>query len=112
MSRNTRWTERGSVLPLMVLAVVLAALIAMGIARIGGAARDRAQAQTAADAAALAGAAEGPGAAKALAEANGAHLVSYRQEGLDTSVAVEVGPARATGRAHRDNAPHAPVFPT
>jgi len=96
----------------MVLAVVLAAVIAMGIARIGGAARDRAQAQTAADAAALAGAAEGPGAARALAEANGAHLVSYRQEGLDTSVAVEVGVARATGRAHRDDAIHAAAFPT
>ncbi len=98
----------------MVLAMVLAAAIAMGIARIGGAASDRAQAQTAADAAALAGAAEGPGAARALAEANGARLVSYRQEGLDTSVAVEVGPSRplnrvtgptrATGRAHRDDA--------
>ncbi|MDQ6840604.1 MAG: pilus assembly protein TadG-related protein [Actinomycetota bacterium] len=112
MSPNTRWTERGSVLPLMVLAMVLAAVIAMGIARIGGAARDRAQAQTAADAAALAGAAEGPGAAKALAEANGAHLVSYRQEGLDTSVDVEVGPARASGRAHRDDGTRAPVFPT
>jgi len=86
----------------MVVPVVLAVAAAMGIARMGGAARDRARAQTAADAAALAGAAEGSAAARELARANGANLVTYRQEGLDTSVVVEVGSARASGRAHRD----------
>jgi len=94
----------------MVVAIVLAGVLAMAIARMGGAAGARAQAQTAADAAALAGAAEGPGAARALAEANGAHLVGYHQEGLDTSVEVEVGPSRATGRAHRDG-PAGPAPP-
>ncbi len=95
----------------MVLAMVLAAAIAMAIARLGGAARDRAQAQTAADAAALAGAAEGPEVARTLAEANGARMVTYRQEGLDTKVEVEVGPARATGRAHRDDSGRPDVSP-
>jgi len=87
----------------MVVAMVAAVVLAMAIARLGGAAGARAQAQTAADAAALAGAAEGPEAARSLAEANGARLTGYRQEGLDTSVEVEVGPARATGRARRDD---------
>ncbi len=86
----------------MVVAVVLAVALAMAVARLGGAARDRAQAQTAADAAALAGAAQGPDQARAMAEANGARLVTYRQEGLDFRVVVEVGAARATARAHRD----------
>ncbi len=87
----------------MVVAVVLAAAASLGIARVGVAARDRARAQTAADASALAGAAEGPAAARELAASNGARLVTYRQEGLDTRVEVEVGSARASGRAHRDN---------
>lgn len=95
----------------MVVAIVLAGILAVAIARMGGAASARAQAQTAADAAALAGAAEGPGAARALAEANGAHLVGYRQDGLDTSVEVQVGPSRATGRAHRDGPP-GPTLPS
>jgi len=87
----------------MVVAVVLAAAASLGIARLGVAARDRARAQTAADASALAGAAEGPAAARELAAANGARLVTYRQVGLDTRVEVEVGSARAHGRAHRDD---------
>ena len=101
-SRQTSFpAEQGSALPFMVLAIVLAAVLALHIARLGGAAAARAHARTAADAAALAGAAEGPDAAGDLARANGATIVDYRQEGLDTQVEVEVGPARAVGRATR-----------
>ncbi|MGI8806383.1 MAG: M15 family metallopeptidase, partial [Acidimicrobiales bacterium] len=51
--------------------------------------------------AALAGAAAGRSAADALATANGAELISYKEVGNDTEVRVRLGPAEATGRARR-----------
>jgi hypothetical protein len=93
--------ERGSVLPFIALAMVLAGVSMVLLARVGGAATARAGARNAADAAALAGAAEGRAAAVALAQANGAELVSYREVGLDTLVRVRLGPAEASGRARR-----------
>ncbi|MFN2608300.1 MAG: M15 family metallopeptidase [Acidimicrobiales bacterium] len=95
-------SEQGSALPLMVVAVVAAGTLALQVAKLGGAAGDRARAQTAADAAALAGAADGEDAARALAEANGARLVGYTTAGLDTRVVVDLGVAQARGAAHRD----------
>lgn len=95
-------SERGSALPLMVVAVVLAGTLALFVGRMGGAAGDRARAQTAADASALAGAAEGEDAARALASANGARVLSYVQQGLDTRVVVELGRAQASGKARRN----------
>ena len=81
--------------------MVLAGAGIVVLGRLGGAATARARARTAADAAALAGAAEGRPAAVALAEANGAELVSYEEAGLDTVVRVRLGPAVAVGRARR-----------
>lgn len=81
--------------------MVLAGVCIVLLARVGGAATDRAQARNAADAAALAGAAEGRAAARALAEANGAELLSYADVGLDTVVRVRLGVAEASGRARR-----------
>jgi len=86
----------------MVLAVVAAGALALQIGKLGRAAGDRARAQTAADASALAGAADGEDAARALAEANGGRLVEFTTAGLDTRVMVDLGTARATGKAHRD----------
>jgi D-alanyl-D-alanine carboxypeptidase len=102
--RPVHGSEQGSALPLMVLAVVVGGVLALQTGRLGGAAGDRARAQTAADAAALAGAAEGEGVARTLAEANGAQLVGYTTSGLDTRVEVELGTARASGKAHREAA--------
>jgi hypothetical protein len=82
--------------------MLLAGVLALALGRMGGTAAARADAQTAADAAALAGAAEGRHSAEALAEANGARIVSYETKGDDTRVVVELGPAQATGRARRD----------
>jgi len=93
--------ERGSILPLVALAMVLAGITVILLGRLGGAATARAGARNAADAAALAGAAEGRAAAAALASANGAELLSYEEIGLDTRVRVRLGPAVATGRARR-----------
>ncbi len=71
-------SERGSILPFVALAMVMAGASVMLLGRLGVAATARASARTAADAAALAGAAEGRGAALSLAQANGAELLSSR----------------------------------
>lgn len=96
-----REPERGSILPFVALAIALAGVCIVLLARVGGAATARAEARNAADAAALAGAAEGRAAAQALAQANGAELVSYADIGLDTVVRVRLGVAEASGRARR-----------
>ena len=93
--------ERGSSLPLLVLAVLLGGLIVLLAGRLGGAAVDRAAARSAADAAALAGAAEGEPEARQLAGANGATVVGYAKQGSDARVEVELGDARAVGKARR-----------
>ena len=93
--------QRGQVLPLVAVMVVLAGASCLVLGRVGGAAVARAQAVTAADAAALAGAAGGREAARTSAEANGARLVRYRELGFDTRVGVELGGARASARARR-----------
>lgn len=97
--------ERGQAVPLLLVAVLLAALCLGGLARLGGAAADRASAQAAADAAALAGAADGEVAAEQLAQANRAELVGYVAEGDDVIVTVERDGARATARARWASAP-------
>lgn len=96
-----RSDESGSVLPLMVLVVVVLALSAVVVGRLGEAATLRARAQAAADAVALAGAAEGREVAVQVATANDARVVEYSEQGRDTEVTVEVGSARATARATR-----------
>src|SRR2546425_13303290 len=67
--------ERGSLLPLLAVILVLAATVMLAIGRLGEAAVARARARSAADAAALAGAADDRAAATAMAGANGAHLL-------------------------------------
>jgi hypothetical protein len=94
--------ERGQVLPLVAVVLVLAGTLAMVIGRLSGAAVERARARTAADAAALAGAAEGESAARAVAAANGGTVVAYRTLGSDVALVVRVGDARAPARARRE----------
>jgi hypothetical protein len=89
----------GQTLVLVVGILVLAAVLMLGIARLGTAAVERAHARTAADAAALAGAAQGRPAAERLARRNGARLVAYRTIGADVVVTVRFGRTRVTARA-------------
>lgn len=104
-------SERGSALPLLALALVLAGVLAVGLGRLGADTVAVASAVTAADAAALAAAGEGEGAARRVAERNGARLVRVTWIGPEVEVEVELGPARATARARRtwSAAPSAPV---
>lgn len=104
--------ERGQVLPLVAVLIVLGGLACVVAGKLGGAAAARAQAATAADAAALAGAAAGPEAAHEVARANGGRVTRYERQGADTRVTVSLGGATARARARRlgggpgDAAPH------
>ena len=94
--------DAGQAMPLGLALVALAVVVLLMLVPLAGAGRERAEAVTAADAAALAGAGEGEAAAREMAEANGATLVSWRSAGLDVWVVVRVGDARAEAKAHRD----------
>ncbi len=101
-------SERGSVVVLMVAAVVIAALCCVATARLGGAATQRARADTAADAAALAAAdalalgrpaREAENAARQVAADNGARLLACLCAGRAAEVTVALGEAQARARA-------------
>ena len=94
-----RCGQGGQVVPLMAVAVVLAAVMVLVVARTGALAADHARARTAADAAALAGVSGGEAAARRFAEANGARLERFVRVGTDVTVEVRVGRARASARA-------------
>jgi secretion/DNA translocation related TadE-like protein len=103
--------EQGNVAIMMVAAIVLAGLLALAAAKLGGAAARDGRADTAADAAALAAAdalAEGKTPAAALraaqriAAANGARLVSCQCAGSAAAVEVVFGDAHARARADID----------
>jgi len=96
--------ERGAVTPLVAVLMVAVGGLCLGLGRLGGTANAKARAQTAADAAALAGAAEGEDAARSLAAANGAEVLSIDTDGAEVQVKVRVhgveARARATGRPY------------
>ena len=95
--------ERGQVLPLLALVMVAIGLACLGLGRFARGLVDAAAAQTAADAAALAGVLDGPAAARSLAEANEAELLSFeRVGGTDVRVRVRLGRAVASARARSD----------
>lgn len=101
--------DEGQATPLLVAGVGLVAMMLLALGPMGRHLADRAQARTAADAAALAGAAEGEGAARALAEANGAELRSFVVvDGDQVVVEVAVGGVTAHARAVAHQVP-APV---
>jgi hypothetical protein len=87
------------------MAVLFAALVAVGIARVGAAAAVRSSAQAAADASALAGAADGDAAAEQAATANDATVVRIDHDGSDVCVTVERRGVTATARAQWQPAP-------
>jgi nitrous oxide reductase accessory protein NosL len=93
--------QRGQALPLLVVVVALAALVVIGLGRLGGMVVARAEAQTAADAAALAGAVHGRAAAERLAEANGGRLLAWEAAGAEAEVVVSVRGEAARARARR-----------
>lgn len=103
--------DAGQATPLLAAAVGLVALMLLALGPMGGALADRAQARTAADAAALAGAADGEGAARAMASANGAEMVRFRESG-DGEVVVEVRldgvSAQARARGYEVTVPGVP----
>jgi hypothetical protein len=81
------------------VALVLGALLAIGVARAGAVVVQRQRAQIAADAAALAGVHGGRAMATAVATANGASLQSFDVRGDEVLVTVTVGAVDASARA-------------
>jgi outer membrane lipoprotein SlyB len=95
-------SDRGQATPLWAVVLVLAGLLLVPTGMLVRATVERAEARSAADAAALAGALEGEGAARSVAAANGAELISYEARGDLVEVTVVVGDRRATARAERN----------
>jgi secretion/DNA translocation related TadE-like protein len=96
--------QLGQVVPLMAVAIVLVAALALGIAGLGRRSIARARAQSAADSAALAAAvAIPPDEAREVAERfaarNGATLVAWRTVGPTVVVTVTVAGEHATAAA-------------
>jgi hypothetical protein len=71
------------------------------MARFGATTAHASRSQSAADAAALAGAADGRDAGEAMANLNGADVVSYEVDGRDVEVRARVGETWAVARARR-----------
>lgn len=94
-----RGCDGGQVLPLLLVVVLLAGVVGLGLVRVAVASAHRSSAQAAADAAALAGAAEGEDAARRLATANDAEVLSYRSDGMEVEVVVRRREVVATARA-------------
>ncbi|MCB0978577.1 MAG: hypothetical protein KDB02_14080 [Acidimicrobiales bacterium] len=83
--------------PLVAVALLFAAVGALGLVRVAAAVLEREAAQSAADAAALAAVTGGESAAREVAVANDATVVEYRE--VDEVVTVVVRRGRSTARA-------------
>lgn len=95
-------SDRGQLVPLYALIVLVACGATLLLVRLGAVTVHRAHARTAADAAALAGAAEGRTAAEEVATANGAVLESFDTFGDEVEVRVRVDASHARARARRE----------
>jgi hypothetical protein len=84
---------------LLLACVAIIAIVAVAVGTLGARLVARQRAHIAADAAALAAATAGAPAARRLAAANGAQLVSFVDAGDTVTVVVEVHGERATARA-------------
>lgn len=96
-------SERGSVVPILVVGMFAAAFSMWVLVGLSQRAIEAAEAQTAADMAALAGVFEGRSGAADLAERNGAELVRYEYTGEEVHVIVRLGAASAGAYAVYEN---------
>lgn len=94
-----RLEERGQATPLLIAVVGLIVVVFCLVAKVGSAVVGTSAVQTAADAAALAGATSGKAAAIKTAEANGARLQYYLEQGETVLVEVKSGDFKATAKA-------------
>lgn len=93
--------ERGQVVPVIAVALLLAGILGLGLVRLGAVAARQAAAQAAADAVALAGAAGGEEAARRVAGENHARIVEMTVTPGEAAVTVERGGHSASARARR-----------
>lgn len=88
-------------MPLVAALLVVVAVAAMGLARLGAEAGARAEVESLADMVALAGAGAGMEESARVAAANRAELVEYRQAGSFVQVLVRRGSHRAQATSER-----------
>ena len=88
-------------MPLVAALLLMAAMAAMELARLGADAGGRAAVQSLADMVALAGAEGGMGESARVAAANQAELVEYRQAGSFVQIVVRRGSHRAQATTER-----------
>jgi Flp pilus assembly protein TadG len=91
--------ERGQVVPLAAVLLVVAGVLALGLVRVARTAAGMAAAQSAADAAALAAVSGGEAVAIEVAGANEAQVTSYTETGEVVTVTVRRGCCSATASA-------------
>jgi hypothetical protein len=97
--------EHGQVLPFVAFVIVVAGLLAVGVAQVGRAAVDRSQARTAADAGALAAAGADRATGVEVARRNGADVVEVGRDGDRFRVTTRVGGALGAASALRVDPP-------
>jgi hypothetical protein len=83
-----RVPDRGQAIPVLLMVVAFAAVVAVGVGAWGVRLSARARVATAADAAALAGVVHGIQVARSIAAANGAEVVEWSWDGPDDSGSV------------------------
>lgn len=102
---DTPRDDHGQIVPFVALVIFLAAVLAVGVAQVGRAAVDRAQARTAADAGALAAAGADPDTGAEVARRNGAGDVEVDRDGDRFRVTTRVGDASGSASAVRIDPP-------
>lgn len=98
-------TDRGQIVPFVAFVIFVVAVVTIGIAQVGRAAIDRAQARTAADAAALAVAGADDETATEVVRRNGGEVVEVRRDGDRFRVVTRVGDASGAATAERVDPP-------
>lgn len=93
--------QDGQVVPVIAVALVLAAALGLGLVHLAAVAARQAATQAAADAVALAAASGGEADARRVADANEARIVVIDLGPGEAQVTVEKGRHRATARARR-----------
>lgn len=94
-------SDRGSMVVAAAMWLLVVAVLALGLGRVGTAAISASRAASGADAVALAGAAADDAAAERAAGRNGVVILSRQRIGDSFQVEVSFGPARAVARAIR-----------
>lgn len=99
MIRTARRSDRGQALPVVAIAIVLAALLTLALGQLGAASVRQGRAQAVADVTALAAASSGSDAGRSVATANGATVRSITTDAEEVRVIVAIDGVEAGAAA-------------